>query len=130
MLFLTLPSPSWDPRSGERQVRKLRQKFFDSILCQDISWFDGFKSGEVLTRLSADTELIQDGISEKCGQCLQFLANFVAAMVKCARTHISLWVLRNRPIISNEKGACTLFSPSPPAPFLHPCRRLLSIVGG
>jgi ATP-binding cassette subfamily B (MDR/TAP) protein 1 len=37
---------------GERQTRVIRKKLFDSILRQEIGWFDVYKSGELTNRLT------------------------------------------------------------------------------
>jgi ATP-binding cassette subfamily B (MDR/TAP) protein 1 len=51
-----------------------------------MGWFDKAEEGSLTTRLAADTQLIQDGISEKFGlliQCAgQFIAGFIVAFIK------------------------------------------------
>jgi ATP-binding cassette subfamily B (MDR/TAP) protein 1 len=58
----------------------------NSIMHQDMSWFDMADDGSLTTRLSSDTQIIQDGISEKFGLfiiCIaQFIAGFIVAFVK------------------------------------------------
>jgi ATP-binding cassette subfamily B (MDR/TAP) protein 1 len=60
--------------------------YVHSILRQDMTWFDRADDGSLTTRLAADTNIIQDGISEKFGiliQCLsQFLSGFIIAFVR------------------------------------------------
>ncbi|XP_060073738.1 ATP-dependent translocase ABCB1-like [Ylistrum balloti] len=60
----------------ERQVNKIRLSFFRSILKQDIAWFDQKKSGELTTRLADDLERVREGIGDKIGLCIQYLAAF------------------------------------------------------
>lgn len=48
---------------------------------QNIGFFDKLGAGEVTTRITADTNLIQDGISEKVGLTLSAIAMFVSAFV-------------------------------------------------
>lgn len=48
---------------------------------QNIGFFDKLGAGEVTTRITADTNLIQDGISEKVGLTLSAVAMFVSAFV-------------------------------------------------
>ena len=38
---------------AERQTRLIRTKLFNSILRQEIGWFDVYKSGELTTRMTA-----------------------------------------------------------------------------
>lgn len=54
---------------------------------QNIGFFDKLGAGEVTTRITADTNLIQDGISEKVGLTLSAIAMFVSAFVigRCLR---------------------------------------------
>lgn len=72
--------------SGEFQTRRIRKMYVHSILRQDMAWFDTADEGSLTTRLAADTNIIQDGISEKFGlliQCLaQFASGFIIAFVR------------------------------------------------
>lgn len=72
--------------SGETQTRRIRTLFLHSVLRQDMSWFDAAEDGSLNTRLATDTQLIQDGISEKFGQFIslfaQFAAGFLVAFLK------------------------------------------------
>jgi len=51
------------------------------MLRQNIAFFDLLGAGEITTRITADTNLIQDGISEKTGLTLTAIATFIAAFV-------------------------------------------------
>lgn len=72
--------------TGESQTRRIRSLYLHSVLRQDMSWFDAAADGSLNTRLASDTQLIQDGISEKFGQFVtlfaQFAAGFIVAFVK------------------------------------------------
>jgi ABC-type multidrug transport system fused ATPase/permease subunit len=39
--------------SGQRQITRLRQACFKTILFQDVSWFDTHSHAEITTRLTA-----------------------------------------------------------------------------
>lgn len=52
-----------------------------AILRQNIAFFDKLGAGEITTRITADTNNIQDGISEKVSLTLTALATFVSAFV-------------------------------------------------
>ena len=67
--------------SGENMTRRIREQYLRAILRQNTAYFDKLGAGEVTTRITADTNLIQDGISEKIGLVLQGLATFVSAFV-------------------------------------------------
>lgn len=67
--------------TGEHISGKIRQQYLASILRQNIGYFDKLGAGEITTRITADTNLVQDGISEKVGLTLTALATFIAAYV-------------------------------------------------
>lgn len=67
--------------SGEHISGKIREHYLESCMRQNIGFFDKLGAGEVTTRITADTNLIQEGISEKVGLTLQALATFIAAFV-------------------------------------------------
>ncbi|CAO3673561.1 unnamed protein product [Umbelopsis ramanniana] len=88
--------------SGEFQTRRIRKKYVHAILRQDMTWFDKADEGSLTTRLAADTNLIQDGISEKFGQLIQslsqFICGFVVAFVKGWR--LALVLLAALPVMA------------------------------
>ncbi|KAH6687408.1 multidrug resistance protein [Plectosphaerella plurivora] len=67
--------------TGEHISAKIREHYLESCMKQNIGFFDKLGSGEVTTRITADTNLIQDGLSEKVGLSLQAVATFVTAFV-------------------------------------------------
>ncbi|KAI9817283.1 MAG: GTPase-activating protein [Thelocarpon impressellum] len=67
--------------AGEHMTRKLREQYLAAILRQNIAFFDKLGAGEITTRITADTNLVQDGISEKVGLTLTAVATFVTAFV-------------------------------------------------
>lgn len=53
-------------QTGERQAARLRTKYLESMLNQDIAFFDvDAKTGETVENISSDTLKVQDAISEK-----------------------------------------------------------------
>lgn len=66
---------------GEHIAAKIRERYLAAILRQNIGFFDKLGAGEITTRITADTNLIQDGISEKITLTLTALATFIAAFV-------------------------------------------------
>ncbi|KAI9310815.1 P-loop containing nucleoside triphosphate hydrolase protein [Dichotomocladium elegans] len=87
--------------TAENQARRIRQAYVHAILCQDLGWFDKADEGSLTTRLAADTQLIQDGISEKFGYFLSsigsFISGFVIAFVKGWR--LAVIILATMPIL-------------------------------
>jgi ABC-type bacteriocin/lantibiotic exporter with double-glycine peptidase domain len=67
--------------AGQRQARRLRLAYFQSVLSQEIGWFDSQASGALATHLAEDTFKIQDALSDKLGAAIQFFSMFVAGFV-------------------------------------------------
>jgi ATP-binding cassette subfamily B (MDR/TAP) protein 1 len=67
--------------TGERASRNIREQYLASIMRQNIAFFDKLGAGEITTRLTSDTNLIQDGVSEKVGLTLTAVSTFVTAFV-------------------------------------------------
>ncbi|ORZ20162.1 P-loop containing nucleoside triphosphate hydrolase protein [Lobosporangium transversale] len=89
--------------AAESQTKRIREKYLHAILRQDITWHDVSKKSESLnSRLSADTQLVFDGLADKVGLCLSSLATFVAGFV-IAFTHgwkMSLVLLTSVPLMA------------------------------
>ena len=67
--------------SCERQTRRIRETFFRSILNKEIAYFDTNKTGQLSTRLTDDVNKVHDGIGDKVGSALQFVASALAGMI-------------------------------------------------
>lgn len=67
--------------TGEHISAKIREHYLESCMRQNIGFFDKLGAGEVTTRITSDTNLIQDGISEKVALTLSALATFISAFV-------------------------------------------------
>ena len=71
--------------AGERVVARLRRDLYNRIIAQDIGFFDAQRTGELLNRLSADTNVIQSGVTVNISMALRF---FVQAL---GSVSILLW---------------------------------------
>ncbi|KAL7626760.1 hypothetical protein AAE478_003534 [Parahypoxylon ruwenzoriense] len=67
--------------TGEHISAKIREHYLESCMRQNIGFFDKLGAGEVTTRITADTNLIQEGISEKIGLSLTAVSTFISAFV-------------------------------------------------
>ncbi|KAL1878822.1 hypothetical protein VTK73DRAFT_7475 [Phialemonium thermophilum] len=67
--------------TGEHISDKIREHYLQSCIRQNIGFFDKLGAGEVTTRITADANLIQEGISEKISLTIAAVATFVAAFV-------------------------------------------------
>ncbi|KAK2746070.1 multidrug-resistance transporter mdr5 [Myotisia sp. PD_48] len=64
-----------------RSVRILRLRYVRAILRQEMSYFDTYTPGSVATRISNNANLIQTGLSEKVGTCIQGVTMLIASFV-------------------------------------------------
>ncbi|KAI0527901.1 ABC transporter [Xylaria bambusicola] len=67
--------------TGEHISAKIREHYLESCMRQNIGFFDKIGAGEVTTRITADTNLVQEGISEKVSLTLTAVATFLSAFV-------------------------------------------------
>jgi len=71
--------------AGERVVARLRQNLFESIMVQEMSFFDTTRTGELVNRLSSDCTLIQIAatltIATLLRNVVQFLGGVIVLMV-------------------------------------------------
>ncbi|MEK9720804.1 MAG: ABC transporter transmembrane domain-containing protein, partial [Quisquiliibacterium sp.] len=75
---------------GERVTNDLRNAIYRRVLGQDPIFFETLKTGEVLSRLTADTTLIQALIGTSISMGLRNLLLFVGGIVMLAVTSTSL----------------------------------------
>ncbi|KAL6840495.1 hypothetical protein ACP4OV_030305 [Aristida adscensionis] len=68
--------------TGERQATRIRSLYLQSVLRQDIAFFDvEMTTGQVMSRMSGDTVLLQGAIGEQVGKFLQLMSNFIGGFV-------------------------------------------------
>lgn len=75
---------------GERVVADLRSSVFDHVVKMDPTFFETTKIGEVLSRLTADTTLIQSISGVGVSIVLRSLIQFLGGLILLAYTHIKL----------------------------------------
>lgn len=63
---------------GEQLTTRLREEYVESCLRQNVAFFDNLGAGEVAVRLTADINIIQQGISEKVGLCMAAISTLVS----------------------------------------------------
>jgi ABC-type multidrug transport system fused ATPase/permease subunit len=66
---------------GQRLAQRIREKYFRSLLRQEVAFFDNLQAGEVSSRLNGDIQTIQTGTSEKVGICIASCSFFVTAYI-------------------------------------------------
>jgi ABC-type multidrug transport system fused ATPase/permease subunit len=65
--------------AGERIVARLRNNLYSQILKQEIAFFDDHKTGELVSRLSSDTTLIQNATAQGVPEVLLGIVKLIAA---------------------------------------------------
>ncbi|XP_024024823.1 ABC transporter B family member 1 [Morus notabilis] len=68
--------------TGERQSTRMRIKYLEAALNQDIQYFDTeVRTSDVVFAINTDAVLVQDAISEKLGNFVHYMATFVSGFV-------------------------------------------------
>ena len=66
--------------AGERVVTRLRTQLFERLLAQDIGFFDERRTGELMSRISSDTGVLQNAVSANISMALRFLASVIGGV--------------------------------------------------
>ncbi|MEG3620180.1 ABC transporter transmembrane domain-containing protein [Magnetovibrio sp. PR-2] len=75
---------------GERMVADLRQAVFDRVLSLHTGFFETTKTGEVLSRLTTDTTLLQSVIGSSASVALRNLLNLIGGIIMLFVTNVQL----------------------------------------
>ncbi|XP_021761450.1 ABC transporter B family member 25-like [Chenopodium quinoa] len=60
--------------ASERVVARLRKNLFSHLICQEIAFFDVTRTGELLSRLAEDTQIIKNAATTNLSEALRNLA--------------------------------------------------------
>jgi ABC transporter fused permease/ATP-binding protein len=78
--------------AGEKTVKRLREKLFGQILGQNITFFDGQKTGELLGRLSSDTAVLQNALSVNISMLVRALVQAIGGLMMLFLTSTKLTI--------------------------------------
>lgn len=78
---------------GENISTRIRERYLESCLSQNIGFFDKIGTGEIVTHITSDTNTIQDGISEKVSVTIGAISTFVTAFVIAFATYWKLTLI-------------------------------------
>jgi ATP-binding cassette subfamily B protein len=67
--------------SGERMVIRLREKLYQKVLFQEVSFFDFNRTGELMSRLASDCTTLQNALSVNLSMGLRNLGQAVGGLV-------------------------------------------------
>ncbi len=76
--------------AGERIVANLRSQLYRVIMDQEIAFFDGSRTGELINRLSADTQVLQNTVSVNVSMALRNAAAAVGGIAFLFWTSVKL----------------------------------------
>ena len=67
--------------AGARTVKRIRHRLFNSLLEQEIGFFDGQKTGDLMSRINSDSTVLQNTLSVNISMILRNLAGAVGGLV-------------------------------------------------
>ncbi|MDH4467566.1 MAG: ABC transporter transmembrane domain-containing protein [Bacteriovoracaceae bacterium] len=67
--------------AGERIVLKLKTQLFQKFINREISFFDFHRTGDLISRLSSDTVILQNAVSVNISMGLRHIVGAIGAMV-------------------------------------------------
>ncbi|KAJ7087513.1 P-loop containing nucleoside triphosphate hydrolase protein [Mycena epipterygia] len=80
--------------TAEVNAKRIRERYFKAVLRQDVQFFDKVGAGEIATRIQTDTDLVQQGMSEKVPLLVSlassFLTGFIVAFVRSWRLALAM----------------------------------------
>ncbi|MEK7703466.1 MAG: ABC transporter transmembrane domain-containing protein [Myxococcota bacterium] len=79
--------------AGERIVTRLRETVYRSILAQELAFFDARRTGELTSRLAADTAVLQSAVSINISMTLRNVATFAGGVALLFYTSARLAVI-------------------------------------
>lgn len=88
--------------AGQRVVARLRHTLFGAIIRQEVSFFDETKTGDLISRLSSDTETLQDAATANVSMLVRYLVQIVGSLILMAYSswRLTLLVISSVPLIA------------------------------
>lgn len=66
--------------AGQRIIRQLREKLFGSVIKQEMGFFDKTRTGELINRLSTDTNLVGQSVTMNVSDGLRAVAQAIGGV--------------------------------------------------
>ncbi len=67
--------------AGERVVARLRQRLYASLIRQEVGFFDGERTGELVSRLGSDTAVLQNSVTVNVSMALRFALQSIGSVI-------------------------------------------------
>jgi len=80
----------WQAQAGHRAVARVRRCLYAAVLSQEAAFFDSTKTGDILSRLSSDADLVQYAVTEQILDVLRNIVLSVGAIVLLFHTSVRL----------------------------------------
>ena len=86
---------------GQRVVSDQRRDLFASILNKPVIFFDSFRSGDLISRINADTQILQDLFSVKLSVALRYSVQVIGgiALMLFISIKLSLLIILTLPVL-------------------------------
>ncbi|EDW61888.1 ATP-dependent translocase ABCB1 [Drosophila virilis] len=81
MLFCSYMAITCFNYAAHSQIMSIRSKFFQSVLHQDMGWYDINPSGEVASRMNEDLAKMENGLGEKVVIFVNLMVAFVGSII-------------------------------------------------
>jgi ATP-binding cassette subfamily B (MDR/TAP) protein 9 len=59
----------------------LRQKLYDTVIRKDISFFDDNRTGDILSRIGSDTQVVSDGLTTSVSQTVKSFTVLIGVLI-------------------------------------------------
>ena len=67
--------------AGQRVVARLRRQVFAAIIRQDIEFFDTNRTGELTSRISSDTQVLQNTVTSNLSMLARYLIQIIGSVI-------------------------------------------------
>nr|XP_023658307.1 multidrug resistance protein 1-like [Paramormyrops kingsleyae] len=67
--------------AATRQTKRIRERYFHSVIHQQMGWFDIHQIGVLITRLTDDINTINEGLGDKICLFVQYFCTFIASII-------------------------------------------------
>ena len=67
--------------TGERIGNSLRKRLFKALINQDIEFYDENRTGELLSRISSDTQIVQEGLTTSVAQAVKEFSKIIVVII-------------------------------------------------
>ena len=79
--------------TGERIGNSLRRRLFSSLINKDVEFYDANRTGELLSRISSDTQVVNEGLTTAVAQAAKELTKVAVVCVIISFYSIPLAVI-------------------------------------